>query len=136
MGSRAAYDAIAQHWQAGWPHTPTATGNATFEPTPGQPWVRLSVLDGASRQVSVGTPTGGGVLDRSDGVIAIQIFTPDDQGEAQGRWLADAACILLRRKSLAGGITTRVPSVIVVGNEGAWHQINVTCPFWRDELAA
>ena len=131
MSSRLAYEAILARWVALWTHTATALGNAVFEPVSGTPWVRLTVLDGAGRQVTIGSP--GKSCDRHDGVIALQIFTPADEGESRARWLADAAAIVFRKQAF-DGITCLVPRVTAIGNEGAWFQMNVDFAFWREEL--
>lgn len=131
MGTLAAAAAVIARWASAWTQTPTAHGNVPFDPAAGTPWVRLSVIDGAGQQASVGAPQA--VLERHAGVIVVQVFTPSGEGEGRARWLADQAAAVFRRQSFSG-VSCRTPSFARLGESGGWFQVNVSIPYWYEQV--
>ena len=131
MGSLEALQAIESRFTGAWTHTPFVFGNKSYDPNINQDWVRLTVLDGDGFQISLGVNS----LDRHAGVVSIQIFTVVNQGEERSRWLVDKATEIFRKVSFSG-LLFRVPNVDRVGADGTWFQMNVDCPFQRDELTS
>ncbi len=129
MGYEAERQAIESRFETQWASaTSIDFDNVDFVPTPGTSFVRLTILDGDSRQVSLGDSP----LYRSIGVIIISIFTPLDIGSATGRTLADNAAAIFRGWQ-SSGIVCRSPSIQRVGKTNGWFQYNVNVPFYRDE---
>lgn len=91
-------------------------------------WVRWTVLPGASNQIELGANPSY----RTVGVAVAQIFQPIKQGDKAALELADVIVTTFRAVTDTG-VKFLVPSVRVVGRDGAWWQVNVTCPFQCDE---
>lgn len=125
-------DAICSRFEAHWAsRTPLAWPNRGFAVPPEREWIRLTILDGDTRQVSIGSP--GANIHRHSGVIVIQVFVPIDSGTRTARDLADQAAAIFRNQRF-DGIRCDVPSVREIGPDGVWFQVNMSCPFRRDEL--
>lgn len=96
-------------------------------------WCRFSILPGASRQVSGGSP--GSNRKRAVGVAVAQLFTPYGKGTEAAELLAE----IIKGKFESLSVSTiifRTPSITVVGrtNDGDEWQINVNCPFQVDNI--
>lgn len=93
-------------------------------------WVRFTVNPGEARLAAIGCPQQ---RIRVPGVATAQLFSPLDIGANALNQLAE---------NIATGFTTvtiptvfikfRVPSIVRVGRDGAWWQLNVNCPFFYD----
>ena len=128
---------IEQRWATQWvtgspsaARTPTAYENVPYEPIEGTSWVRITILNGEGRQLSMGDV--GNNTHRYAGVIALQIFTPAGAGSDAGKELADLAAAVFRNQRF-DSIYCRVPYISGTSIEGQWHQTNINVPFWRDE---
>ena len=94
-------------------------------------WVQFSVLPGEDIQVDVGTQNRY----RTTGIALANIFCPWETGEQDALVLADQIKTAFRGVTDAG-VTYRTPSVQVIGRTaGKWWQINVSCPWYADDLA-
>lgn len=119
------------------PLIPVAYENVDFTP-PEQSgisqgaWVRLSIRNGDSNQISFGGGDKG--LHRAMGLIIVQCFVPEGKGEFLVRQLADYASAIFRSVSMSNGIKTKSPRVSYQGNSGGYYQLNVEVPYWRDEV--
>jgi hypothetical protein len=71
------YAAFTTAWGA---TTPVVIGNESW-PEPSSPWVRLSMRENSSRQLTVGGP-GNKIYERRCSVF-VQVFSPADAGEGQ-----------------------------------------------------
>lgn len=129
MGSYDAWVAVKARFAANWTHTSIAYGNDVFTPTVGTAWVRVTMLDGSGQQTSLGSTS----LDRHAGVLVVQVFTPVGEGDDRARWLADQAAAIFRKVTVSG-VLFQVPGVTRVGRTETWLQMNVACPYQRDEL--
>ncbi len=92
-------------------------------------WVRLAVIEGESRQVSMGQCR----TFRRVGVVAVQIFVPVGDGTGLAKSLADSV-----RDTFEGltidGVIFRATSLNPAGTQGAWVQFNANTPFQADEI--
>jgi hypothetical protein len=109
---------------------PTQYDNdASFDRPVGAPWCRFTVLQGDTRQVSC----GGAKRFRLPGVAVAQLFIPIGEGDKRGLELADDVNVAFRSLT-ASGVKFMSPSVQNMGRqEGEW-QLNVSCPFFADDL--
>lgn len=108
----------------------TQYDNAPFA-EPATIWVRWTVLDGESDQVSLPSPTA---RIRRTGVAIASIFAPLEQGDSAALALADTIAAAFRRVT-ADGVTYFTPSATPIGRDGASWQLNVVCPWYSDLLA-
>lgn len=111
--------------------TPIDWDNVPYRPVAGASFVRIRVINGFSTQASIGYSA----LFRSDGIISIGIFTPQNVGRKAADDYADRACAVFRRWS-SSGLTCRAPYVTRVGEDDGWFHVNVTVPYFRDEYIA
>lgn len=103
--------------------------DARDTPTSGQ-WVLFTILPGAS---DVGE-FGATHRYRTPGVCVASIFSPLGQGDRSALVLADAIVDAFRT-TVDSGVHFRVPSIERLGvSGGAWYQVNVTIPWYADEL--
>jgi len=109
---------------------PTQYDNdGSFTRPKGAPWCRFTVLQGETAQVTA----GGFKRFRQPGVAIAQLFMPLGEGDKRGLELADAVKLAFRSVT-AAGVIYRSPSVQNMGRqEGEW-QLNVSCPFFADDL--
>ena len=103
-------------------------GNVAFEPKDNRPWIRLTVQHGDTNRAAVWPE-----YYRSTGVIFAQIFIPPNKGSKLALTLADQVSAIWRGQQFSG-ISCLSPSVNDVGVREGWYQVNVTCPYYRDEL--
>jgi len=122
---------IEAYFQQRWIHTPIAYDNVEFDPKEYSEWVRFVIRNGTARQVSIALDSPGF---RYFGNIFVQIFTRSDTGVGRSLVLADYVTELFRLASV-NGIQFRTPSITRVGNmEDGWFQVNVDCPYFREEF--
>ncbi len=100
------------------------------QPAPQKSWLRLTVLNGASMQTTIGSPTNN---HRMPGRIIVSVFTPLEGGVLPALQLADTVAGVFRNWS-GTNVRCREASVIQVGRSSGWEQVNVSVPFKRDEL--
>ena len=97
----------------------------------GDLWVRLSVKPGESEQQDIGGATP--VRQRTIGVVIAQVFSPLDVGDKPARDLAELIRAALSRKR-DGKVQFRVAAIETIGRDDPWWQVNVTVPFYEDEV--
>ena len=125
-------NAIAGRFDSLWAaRTPVAWPNVGFDVPDKGAWVRLTIINGDATQRSIGNP--GANVHRHNGVITVQVFVPIDSGIHTARDLADDAAAIFRNQRF-DGIRCDVPSAREVGPDDIWFQVNMSCPFRRDEL--
>jgi len=94
-------------------------------------WCRLSILFGDSFQASIGAPSSNRY--RDTGVVVAQLFLPLGKGDKQ--LYQTAGYIKTAFKSVSvSGVVFRTPSVKRVGRSENFWQVNVSCPFYADEI--
>jgi len=121
---------IIKRFKDNFSTTPIAYENVEFKVDTDVDWVRLSVQNGDSNQVSMGTPA---VANRFVGIIFVQIYTRAGRGTATALSIAQEVSDIWRNKQF-DGITCRAPDINHLGVEGSWFQINVSCEFFYDEF--
>jgi hypothetical protein len=127
--------AIRSRFNTEWGATTSvAWPNVAFTPTTGTPWVRLTILPADAAQTTMGT-NGGGVFEYT-GLVNVQVFVPENEGDGEARTLAEQVCGIFRGVTAGGityvGPTGEGPYTQTVGNDGAgWFQINVWVPYRR-----
>jgi hypothetical protein len=121
-----------------WSNTgnvPIAWPNRDFTPPKGAAWLRVSFADGDSRQITIGATNN---FYRSVGVLYVQVFTPADTGDYEGRRLADELAGVFRSQHYDGAtdevIRFRSPTIRTIGVDGVYYQVNCEVPFVRDTL--
>lgn len=98
----------------------------------GDLWVRLSIKPGESEQQDIGGATNA-VRQRTIGVVIAQVFSPLDVGDKPARDLAELIRAALSRKR-DGKVQFRVAAIETIGRSEPWWQVNVTVPFYEDEV--
>lgn len=111
--------------------TPVDWPNVEFDvPTSGS-WVRFRILDGASRQTTIGGSTNN---HRHLGVLVISVFSELGKGDATSLSLVDTVAGIFRNWK-GTNITCRQPAIRNIGPDGyGWYQTNVEISFIRDQL--
>lgn len=138
MGYLSETQAIRTLFNAGWDNAtyPVEWPNRNFVPPKdanGKPkaYARFSIASDplGAAQITLGTTA----THRHTGIVFVSVFVPLDDGEVAALTLADTAAAIFRGQSTSG-ITFRSPSVVQVGPDGAYYQVNVSAPFWRDTI--
>lgn len=122
---------FSTEWALAQPNIPIEFDNSDYDPETGVPYVTLTVISGTAFQACLGKATN---TYRHNGLIIVQIHCPVDEGSAVARGLADTAAQIFRTRHINSGIVTRTPDFDRVGRNGAYYQINVLVPFWRDTI--
>jgi hypothetical protein len=109
---------------------PTQYDNdGSFERPESAPWCRFTILQGDTAQVTA----GGSKRFRQPGVAIAQVFVPAGEGDKRALELADAIKLAFRSVT-AAGVIYRSPSVQNMGRRDGEWQVNVSCPFFADDL--
>ncbi len=116
----------------------TEHDNAPINPPDDAEWIRFSIKPGDATQVSIGGSASSGqpVRERTMGIAIAQIFTPLGGGDAPAMATAEAIKATFRRTTATVPVTVqfRTPEITFVGRSAKWWQVNVTCPFFSDEV--
>lgn len=108
----------------------TVDGQHGFKPPTNAAWVRLSIVDSDSAQVSM----GNNPRFRHFGTIVAQVYVPEGDGSRAARSHADTIAGIFRNKYFGTPvINTKAPSLTVIGENEGWYQVNVLIPFQWDE---
>jgi hypothetical protein len=103
--------------------------NAPFEEPLDEIWATMTIIDGETTQASVGKSKRF----RTIGIMVIQIKCPAGMGDDQPKELAEK--IKAAHRSIArDGVVWRSPTIKALGRDGKWWVINVSCPFYSDEV--
>jgi len=110
---------------------PTQYDNTTtFSRPENGRWARITVKEGEQRQVSIGSTKRY----RKIGILTVQVFTPIGQGDKDARVVADYIAERFRCVDDAD-VHFNTPHMEVIGRTEKWWQVNVTCPFYADDIA-
>lgn len=115
---------IEAYFITNWAETPIKFEND--EASESGDWVRLSIQNGESKQMSLGDDP----VFRHPGTVFVQIFTKTDAGSGRALALADIVDQLFRNLVLTN-LQFRVPQVRRVPSSSEWFQINVSTDFYR-----
>jgi hypothetical protein len=128
---------LASNWESapGVLRTPIRywSSNAPFvQPTTA--WIALQIEPDVGRQVSLGD---GVQLHRYDGLITIQVFTPEGTGPTAADQYVDLLDPIWRRQEFSYGtsglIRCRTPWKRPVGIDRGWYQVNLKVLYQRDK---
>lgn len=112
--------------------TPFQLDNETFEiPTSG-PWVRLVVRNTLGEQDTLGRPGNRKYL--RNGFIAGQVFTPVNEGTAQGDLLAEQLRDIFEGTSFGGILANNGTITELDQQDGRWYQHNVSVAFFVEQI--
>jgi len=124
---------LQAYFYANWTATPAAYDNLPFTPPADGKWVRFTVVLGPSFSDEVGPDASS----HSNGVVKVQVFTPEGCGVQVGAALSSQVKALFKGKDVdevffapgdkpgQEGPSTR-DNGVTNGNQ----QHTVTCPFW------
>ena len=133
MSFEASYVTIMDRFNSQWavlePTVTVAWPNVDFNPDPGKPYVRVTVLPGDSRQAAIGKTR----LWRNVGVVMVQIFVPLSQGDEAARALGDSVTTALRGVTVSG-VHLKATSLRRVDANRQWLQHNASTPFEYDDV--
>jgi len=109
---------------------PTVYDNA---PPSSQPedakWARVWIVWGDSLLVEIGAQKNF----RTVGQLVANLFLPVEKGDKDLLAVADTIRSAFRAVTVSG-VVFRSPSITTVGRTGNWWQVDVSCPFYTDEL--
>ena len=110
---------------------PTQYDNQSYTKPANVLWCRLTILTGESFQASFGG--AGGKRFRTPGTMVAQLFNPVGLGDKAALAAADSIVAAFRAVTDTG-VVFRTPSVQRIGRTESEWQINVTCPFYVDDI--
>ena len=123
---------LQTRFNTGWNNiTPVHWPNAEFESKGKEEWVRFRILNEVSNQAAIGGNNQH--LYRYPGFVSIIVFVKPNIGSARALFLADTIDDIWRGADFSG-IKMGVPSINPVGVVEGMYQVNVLCPFYRDEI--
>ena len=98
-------------------------------PDPPSPFIRLSIKHGDTALLGCGLPK----YQRSIGVVIMQVFVPEGQGDKLALQIVDEICTVLDNVDIS---TVRFQSTRVkeVGVAGGFYQLNTLTPFTSDKV--
>jgi len=103
------------------------------EPKTEKTWVAFTIVTAEAEQVSL----GDSARSRYGGSVIIQVFQKERTGTGDALRLAGQAADIFRRLEIcedeSGLIRFRIPSKVTVGINNGWFQVNVNCPYFRDQ---
>jgi len=106
---------------------------AWVEPKEDETWVGFSIVTTEGNLIGIAEEA----LTRYGGLVIIQVFQKERTGTGAANRLAGQAADIFRRLEIcleqSGLIRFRIPSKVTVGLNNGWFQINVNCPYMRDQ---
>lgn len=119
--------AFASNWGG---MTPVSYDNS-LPPTPGNAWVRLTILHADNRLQSW---SGDAQNYRVTGIACVHVFTRLGTGTQQSDQLASFAKGILQGKQFTGGVETYESRIVEDGDDGhGWWQVRVMTRFTYGE---
>lgn len=115
--------------QIKWENVPWNDPDPKTDPT----WVAFSHQTTPGNLIGIAETA----LVRYGGLVIIQVFQKERSGTGAANILAGQAADIFRRLEIcadeSGLMRFRIPSKVTVGNNNGWFQINVNCPYDRDQ---
>lgn len=124
-------DNFLTKWKVEHPTVPVTWQNISFDPPDRSSWVRVVMLHTSGGEASIGSP--GDRVFRRNGLFIAQVFTPSNEGAADGYEFAQTILNIVDGVTI-GGIWFRNGTVNEIGASDAFYQINVTVEFTYDEV--
>jgi hypothetical protein len=110
---------------------PTAYDNMPFTKPTNSKWARWTVKVGSTNLIEIGSTLK---TYRRIGVAIASLFVPINDGIQVITTLADVVETSFRTLTVSG-VKFGTPTPTVVGGDGQWFQMNVSCPFEVDFFA-
>jgi hypothetical protein len=130
MSYEAEHAAIESRFDAYYGGTePVKYDNVPFAPPKNGAYLELQIHDGDAFPASI----GDGILERSVGIISVNIYSPISIGSRQGVAIADNVAAIFRHANFSG-IQCRSPVIRRLGEIDKKFVINVSTAFYRDEI--
>lgn len=101
--------------------------NVPFDLNREAEFVRLSVVKGDSKQVSMGGASGN--YFRQQGIIYVQVYTPVGLGTSLANTIAESVSGVWRNQQF-DNIVCGAPDINHIGEVDGWFQLNVSCDFY------
>lgn len=132
-------DVIEGHFKSAW-------GSLTAVKYENQPWdtpnaknyVALTLVRGAAADIGLAQQVElrQKALHRYGGTVIVQVFQKERTGTGEANKLAGKVAAIFRNQELCKGdsglLRFRTPSVVPIGANNGWWQLNVSCPYFRD----
>ena len=115
---------------AAWPDAPVAFDNVPTQPSvqtaidAKAPWVRLTIVPGDSFPCEVGKKP----VTRHTGNVTCQVFTAERVGSATAMQLAESLATHIEYHQ-DGHFEIQAASLIRVGENNGWYQVNISAPY-------
>ena len=134
MNYEEAASVLRTRFEAAWAdRTPKAMPNVGFDPAvdaPNGTYVKFNIGTAGADQVASGAP--GNNPHRHYGMVTIEVYAPENEGDADAHALADAACAVFRGFK-SGHLRCRLPPFErTLGNDRGSYRVNVMAPFEFD----
>jgi len=128
---------LEERFTALWPtlgNTKIRYENAPWtEPKEDETWVAFNIVTAEGNLIGIAEEA----LSRYSGIVIIQVFQKERTGTGAANRLAGQAADIFRRLEIcqdqSGLLRFRIPSKVTVGLNNGWFQINVNCPYIRDQ---
>lgn len=130
--------AFEQRLASNFTDAPVAYPGVPFSQPSSGSWVKLALLPGQSKRISLGS----NAIFREHSLCLMMIFTQSNQGSDPGRIIADTLAPIFHEAifsfGASGVIRCQVPSIDDRGatSDGHWYQINLAVPYHRDVVLA
>lgn len=131
MSYSAEESALRVRFASAWTQTPVHWPNVAFESAGKEEWVRFRVFNEPAKQAAMGG--GNQHLYRYPGFVFILIFVKPNMGTGRMTDLVEAVENVWRGAEFSN-IKMGVPSVETIGVVDGMYQVNVRCPYYRDEI--
>lgn len=127
-------DFIRTEWNMATSSAPLAYNNIQFDPpTDGQTvYGRLHIQHEAGDRASLG---GARARFRREGRLALQVFTPANDGTLQADQIADQIVVAIEAQGQIDNIWFRNARMREVGPDGTFFQVNVEVEFVFDRIS-
>lgn len=116
-------------WPIEQPSVAFSFADVDYDPVKDTPWVRLNVLTGNARQVSMGLFRRF----RRTGLVLVQIFVPAGRGDGLAKELADSVANIFEGRTV-NGVIFRAADLERVGVDGSWAVWRCSVPYQADSL--
>ena len=105
--------------------------NIDFDRPTKPPRIRWTILPGEATRRELGN---GLTTRRTPGVAIAQVFTVAGQGTKLSGEIVSLLLTVFDPRETVDGVNYRTPYETRVGRSEGEFQVNVTCPFWIDEV--
>lgn len=108
--------------------------NEAWDYKDAKPYVALTIVtDGVATQASL----NDNAIHRYGGTVIVQVFQKERTGTSDALKLSGKVASIFGGgafcKADSGLLRFRTPSLLTVGPNNGWYQINVRCPYFRDK---